>query len=253
LLEHLRRVPSRRPTGRLDLVLTTTIASGGSATRLAPATVNRIFAAISSFYEYLIVSGRWPTENPIQQRPDPALARVPDRHRPFMGLASHQRPVRRVVRVRTIQRLPRPLDEEQVAALLGSLKRWRDRAMMLLMLHGGLRPGEVLSLHLDDVHSGRRRVIVRYHTDHPKGARTKSRTERVVDLHESATLETVSRYVMDERPRDAQSPFVFLVGGQSGKRCEPLSYAALVRLFQRRCDALGHIGTRRPGRQPRWS
>jgi integrase len=122
LLEYLRRVPSRRPTGRLDLVLTTTSASGGSATRLAPATVNRIFAAISSFYEYLIVSGRWPTENPIQQRPDPALARVSDRHRPFMGLASHQRPVRRVVRVRTIQRLPRPLDEEQVAALLGSLK-----------------------------------------------------------------------------------------------------------------------------------
>jgi hypothetical protein len=85
LLEHLRRVPSRRPTGRLDLVLTTTIAGEGSATRLAPATVNRIFAAISSFYEYLIVSGRWPTENPIQQRPDPALVRVSDRHRPFMG------------------------------------------------------------------------------------------------------------------------------------------------------------------------
>ena len=47
LLEHLRRVPSRRPTGRLDLVLATTIASGASATRLAPATVNRIFAARS--------------------------------------------------------------------------------------------------------------------------------------------------------------------------------------------------------------
>ena len=239
LLEHLRRVPSRRPTGRLDLVLTTTIASGGSATRLAPATVNRIFAAISSFYEYLIVSGRWPTENPIQQRPDPALARVSDRHRPFMGLASRQRPVRRVVRVRTIQRLPRPLDEEQVAALLGALTRWRDRALVLLMLHGGLRPGEVLSLQLTDVQYGRRRIIVRYHTDHPKGARTKSRTERVVDLHESATLESVSRYVMDERPRDAQTPFVFLVGGHGGKRYEPLSYAALVRLFQRRCDALG--------------
>ena len=156
-----------------------------------------------------------------------------------MGLASHQRPVRRVVRVRTIQRLPRPLDEEQVAVLVGSLKRWRDRAMVLLMLHGGLRPGEVLSLHLDDVQYGRRRIIVRYHTDHPKGARTKSRTERVVDLHESATLESVSRYVMDERPRDAETPFVFLVGGHGGKRYEPLSYAALVRLFQRRCDALG--------------
>ena len=238
LLEHLRRVPSRRPARRLDLVLTTTTAAGSSATRLAAATVNRILAAISSFYEYLIVAGRWPTENPIQRRPDPALARVSDRHRPFMGAASRQRPVRRVVRVKTIQRLPRPLDEEHVAALLGTLDRWRDRAMVLLMLHGGLRPGEVLCLHLADVQYGRRRVIVRYHTDHPKGARTKSRTERVVDLHEPATLEAVSRYVMDERPRDAQTPLIFLVGGHGTKRREPLSYAALVRLFQRRCDAL---------------
>jgi hypothetical protein len=119
LLEYLRQVASGGPTALLDLVLATTIASGGSATRLAPATVSRIFAASSSFYEYLIVSGRRPTENPIQQRPDPAFARVSDRHWPFMWVASCQRPVRRVVRVRTIQRLPRPLDEEPLAALLG--------------------------------------------------------------------------------------------------------------------------------------
>jgi integrase len=128
-------------------------------------------------YEYLIAPGHWQSENPMQQRPDPVLARVSERHRPFMGAASRQRPVRRVVRVKTIQRLPRPLEEDQVAALLGTLGRWRDRAMVLLMLHGGLRPGEVLCLHPDDVQYGRQRVIVRDHTDHPKGARTKSRTE----------------------------------------------------------------------------
>jgi len=238
LLEYLRQVPARRPAQRLDLVLTTTT-DGHSATRLAPATINRTFAAVSSFYEYLIVSGRWSAENPIQQRPDPALARVSERHRPFIGPASRQHPVRRVVRVKTVQRLPRPLESHQVDALLGSLRRWRDRALVLLMLQGGLRPGEVLSLHLEDVQYGRRRVIVRYRTDHPKGARTKSRTERVVDLHEPATLEAVSRYVMDERPREAETPIVFLIGGRSAKRCEPLSYAALVKLFQRRCERLG--------------
>jgi integrase len=144
-----------------------------------------------------------------------------------------------VVRVKTVQRLPRPLESHQVEALLRSLRRWRDRALVLLMLQGGLRPGEVLTLHLEDVQYGRRRVIVRYRTDHPKGARTKSRTERVVDLWEPATLEAVNRYVMDERPREADAPFVFLVGGRGTKRCEPLSYAALVKLFQRQCDRLG--------------
>ena len=50
------------------------------------------------------------------------------------------------------------------------------------MLHGGLRPGEVLTLQLSDVQYGRKRVVIRYCTDHPKRARTKSRTERVVDV-----------------------------------------------------------------------
>ena len=56
LLEYLRQVPSRRRAQRLDLVLCTTDA-GHAATRLAPATINRIISAISSFYEFLIVSG----------------------------------------------------------------------------------------------------------------------------------------------------------------------------------------------------
>src|SRR5438105_15603222 len=99
LLDYLRRLPSRRPAQRLDLVLTTTT-DGYSATRLAPATINRIFAAVSSFYEYLIISGRWSAENPIQQRPDPALARVSERHRPFIGPASRHRPIRRLLRVK---------------------------------------------------------------------------------------------------------------------------------------------------------
>src|SRR5438045_3149677 len=83
-------------------------------------------------------------------------ARVSERHRPFMGAASRQRAVRRAVRVKTVQHLPRPLSERHVAALFGSLRRWRDRAVLLLMLQGGLRPGEALSLHLEDVQYGRR-------------------------------------------------------------------------------------------------
>ena len=238
LLEYLRQLPSRRPARRLGLVLATTTA-GQSVTCLAATTVNRIFATVSSFYEYLILLGRRTSENPMHLRPDPALARVSQRHVPFMGLASRQRPVRRAVRVRTVIRLPRPLSAEHISALLGSLSCWRDRALMLLMLDGGLRPGEALSLHLEDVQYGRRRVIVRYRTDHPKGARSKSRTERVVDLHKPGTLEALSRYVMDERPRGVESPIIFLIGGRGSRRGEALSYAALVKLFQRHCERVG--------------
>jgi integrase len=238
LLEHLRRLPSRRASQRLGLALCTTD-SGRAITRLSATTVNRVLAAVSSFYEYLIVADQFAPENPIQRRLDPALARVEERPRAFLEGVSRQRPVRRVVRVKTVQHLPRPLSEEQVDLLFASLRRWRDKAIVLLMLQGGLRPGEVLTLHLEDIQYGRRRVVVRYRTDHPKLVRTKSRTERLVDLHEPAALAAVSAYVLQERPREADSSLLFLVGGGGRKRCEPLSYDALVKLFARHCERLG--------------
>ena len=124
----------------MTLTVVTTDA-GTPATKLAATTVNRILAAVSSFYEYLILAGRLDTANPIEKRPDPALARVSERHQPFMGRASRQRPVRRAVRVKTVQRVPRPLDDDQVTKLLGVLRCLRDRTIVLLMLQGGLRPG----------------------------------------------------------------------------------------------------------------
>jgi len=240
-LEYLSTIPSRKQARRLGLVLSTTTTGGTSATRLSPATINRTFAAVSSFYEYLILSGAFTgRENPLQQQvDDQALARVAERHRPFMGRASRQRPIRRSVHVKTVRRVPRPMDDEQIGKLLTSLSLKRDKAMLLLMLHGGLRPGEVLNLQLEDISYARRRVIVRYRTDHPKGARTKSRTERVVDFLQAETLQAVSDYVMHERPSEATSPYVFLVGGRGKRRAEPLSYAALVKLFERHCERLG--------------
>ena len=240
LLEYLRSVPSRGSAQRLYPSLVLTNAQGETGRRLSAATINRALAAVSSFYEYLILSGKLgESENPVRKRPDPALARVPERHKPFVGGMARQKPIRRAVRVKTAMRLPRPLNEKQIELLLGSLNKLRDRAMVLLMLQGGLRPGEILGLKLEDVQYGRRRVAVRYREDHPKGVRTKSRTERVVDLHEPGALEVLSAYVMGERPKDAESPFVFLVGGNGKRRLEPLGYSALVKLFERRCEKVG--------------
>ena len=234
LLGWLRRRPSRRPAQRLGLSLAVP-----EGRLLAPATVARALAAVSSFFEWAIAAELFDGENPLPRRADPALARVAARHRPFAGAASRQQPVRRTVRVGLPVRLPRPMTEPEVAALVGSLTRLRDLAMVLLMLDGGLRPGEVLGLQLADIAYGRRRVLIGKRDDHPRGVRQKSRHERVVDVHEPRTLDAVSRYVLHERPAESPSPFVFLVGGSGPRRCEPLSYAALVRLFARRLDALG--------------
>ena len=237
-LEYLRTTPTRRPVQRLSLVRSGSH-EGHAVTYLTAATINRILAAVSSFYEYLIVAGQLPdAENPLQKVDDLAQARVSERHRPFLGSASRQRPIRRIVRVKLVQRVPRPLSHDQVAQLLGALRRWRDKAILLLMLQGGLRPGEVLNLHLEDIQYGRRRVVIRYRTDHPRGVRTKSRTERLVDLHEPEALHALSTYIMQERPTDTDNPLVFLVGGHGKHRHAALSYAALVKGFARTCARL---------------
>jgi integrase len=238
LLAYLRTLFSPHPVQRSGLALATT-EHGQPVRRLAPKTINRILAAVSSFYEYTILAGLFPAANPLEKIPDPMAQRLTERHRPFLEGIRRSHPIRRRVGVRTVDRLPRALEIHQVTALLAALRSTRDVALIRLMLDGGLRPGEVLSLHLEDVAYGRRRVFIRRRCDHPKGLRTKSRVERVVDLHEPVTLEAVNTYVMTERPTDAPSPFVFLVGGRGRRRHEPLSYPALVKLFRRACHRAG--------------
>jgi integrase len=236
LLEYLRQFESRGHTRSLGPALATE--GGQTVRRLSPTTINRVLAAVSSFYEYMIISGQWGDENPLCKQSDYETLHVSKRQRRFSRDVSLQRPIRRIVRVRTVQRVPRPMTAEQIGQLLASLKLWRDKAIMVLMLDGGLRPGEVLNLHLEDIQYGRRRIVIRYRTDHPRGARTKSRTERVVDLLIPETLQSVSTYVARERPQDTDSPFVFLVGGQGEGRNRPLSYGALVKTFARHCERL---------------
>jgi hypothetical protein len=83
-LKHLRSATARRPTQRLGLAVVPR--TGRGVTGLAPESITRVLAAVSSFYEYLILSGQLhERDNPIQVRLDPALARVSERHRPALG------------------------------------------------------------------------------------------------------------------------------------------------------------------------
>jgi hypothetical protein len=91
---------------------------------------------------------------------------------------------------------------------------------------------------LDDIAYGRRRVMVRVRDDHPHGVRARSRAEPVVDLFEPEALAAVSDYVLRERPTEATSPFVFLVGAR------PPPLPAI--------DLPGAGSSGRPGGDPSW-
>ncbi|MFE3519623.1 tyrosine-type recombinase/integrase [Streptomyces sp. NPDC059166] len=234
-LEWLRLVSSSRRARRLELGVAT-----GEGRLLSPKTCNRVLAAVSSFYEFLIVSEQYAgRDNPIVKNVDQAAARVPDRYRPPLMNARRQQPVRRVLRVKTVEPVPRPMPDDVYRALLDELRTRRDLALLEVMWEGGLRPGEVLGLQLEDISYGQRRVTVRKRDDHPRGVRQKSRRDRVVDLWEGRALAALNAYVMRERPADVDTPWVFLVGGRGKRRGEPLGYDALVRMFARAAQRAG--------------
>ena len=72
----------------------------------------------------------------------------------LLGHLARPKP-RSKLRVREPRRLPRGLDRAETAALLGSFRTDRDRAIAGLMLLSGLRSAEVLGLQVADVDIGR--------------------------------------------------------------------------------------------------
>ncbi len=128
LLGWLRRRPNRRGTQQPGKS-----AVGTQGRVLAPSTVARALAAVSSFYQWAVATERFAGQNPLQRRRDLALARVPARHQPFTGAASRQLPTRREVRVSVPSRLPRPVNDADITALLESISTSRDLAIVLLI------------------------------------------------------------------------------------------------------------------------
>jgi site-specific recombinase XerD len=111
------------------------------------------------------------------------------------------------------------LDRRETAALLGSLRSWRDRAMAGLMLLCGLRAGEVLALDVADVDIGGRWLRVT-----GKGAKQR----RVpLDVDVAGLIQT---YLLAERP-DTTSPRLFVVA-KGANRGQPLTPAGLRTIFR---------------------
>jgi site-specific recombinase XerD len=129
--------------------------------------------------------------------------------------------------VRQPQRLPESVDPDDVAAFLSDLGTHRDRAMVLAMVLGGLRAGEVRSLRLADIDMGLRRVRVV-----GKGNR-----ERIVPVDAVFFAECVA-YLREERPEGCATAecFVVLRGPTRG---QPLTEAGLRKIFRVHRDRSG--------------
>lgn len=170
---------------------------------LAASTIKRRLATVSSLFDYLVLRGIC-DRNPVPRS-------LGARHARGSGAGHGAR--RGAPLVRAPRKLPRVLAPAEVVALVGALRTHRDRAMVALMLHGGLRRCEVLGLRLQDVHVGDRRVFV------VEGKGGHQRLVPVADVF----FTTLADYLTSERPQDSQGEHVFAVlkGPNRGGRLTP--------------------------------
>jgi integrase/recombinase XerD len=186
----------RRPKGVLSL------ADGSKG--LSAATIRRRVATVSSFFDYLVMRGD------VQKNPVP-------RGQPLKDGLRLRRPI---PFLRSPNRLPQVLNDEEIEAFLGSLRTHRDRAIFLLMLVAGLRKQEVADLQLADIHPGKRQVVVR------NGKGGKERVTYASDLF----FKSLQQYLVHERPdTNADALFVVLKGVRRG---EPLSAHGIITILE---------------------
>lgn len=152
-----------------------------------------------------------------------------------LGLHLVSRRQRVQLRVKAPRRIIEPLTGAEVRQFLRTLRRYRDLAIVYLMLLCGLRSAEVLALRLGDVlvEDGQLRI-------HGKGNR-----ERVLPLPQVVARATAD-YVRWERPTSGVSARLFVIL-QGPRRGRPMTMAGLRSLFRhrRRDRAVAHANPHR--------
>jgi integrase/recombinase XerD len=187
------------------------LADGASG--LALSTIKRRLSSVSGLYSYLVATER------VDRNPVPrglVTRRLVSRHRGGTPL------------VRPARQLPRVLDPDDVVALIGALRKWRDRAMVEAMVLGGLRRSEVLGLRFEDIRVGERRVFI---------ADGKGGHQRLVPMS-SRFFDSLAAYLDLERPGDAATDRVFVVlkGQRRGAPLTPKGLEEILTAGRKRAD-----------------
>jgi len=152
-----------------------------------------------------------------------------------MGLQRvHQRSERQL-RVKEPRTLVEPLSVSQVRDLLQSFHRYRDLAIAYLMLLCGLRSGEIRELRVSSVDFDDRRVRIR-------GKGDKERMMPIPKL----LVDLLQRYLSLERPQGSTDHLFLVLRG--ARRAQPMTPAALRRLFRSRREANPALANANPHR-----
>jgi integrase/recombinase XerD len=197
-----------------------------TASRRAPATVNRHLAAVFGLYDFHARSGLELAASLVAWR---RVAR--GSYRPFLHHATKGRPVRtRPIKLRVPRRLPATLNAEEICAVLAACTRLRDRFLVALLAETGMRVGQALGLRHGDFVSRRQECHIVPRADNANGARAKTHMVSVVPV--SVPLVRLYSDYLHTEYGELDSDYVF-VNLWAEPRGHPLRYDAVAKLVLR--------------------
>ncbi len=189
-----------------------------------PRSINRRLVTARSFYEF-VTGHEMPRGIGVSTHGPHYRGRGRERS---LGLHTRRRQQHLRLRVKVPRMLIEPLAAEQVRAFLRTVKRYRDMAIVYLLLLCGLRSQETLNMEIDDINVDDQISPSSSHIRvHGKGSK-----ERVVPLPKALTR-AILGYLRLERPPACPTRRLFVVL-QGPRRGLPMTPAGLRSLFRHR-------------------
>ncbi len=202
--------------------------------RLSERSVNTILAAVASFYRYHVQRGQV-LANPVLYE---EVSNRFSRFKPFLVHTSRGKMTRRGVTLREPKRRIRPIGDEAFARFQDETHNVQFQCILLLMRDGGLRVGEVLGLHIQDLEFHRNGVVIRRRAGLANGALAKGMVEheeRFIEL--TPEVMALLDHLVLHHTFETDQVFVVLNKSARNQRGEstygtPLSRHALKAMFR---------------------
>jgi len=196
-----------------------------SVAKRSNSTINNILSVVSSFYQFQKKLGKVN----IQLTEENDFFRSP-----YKSLLHHIKKTksgqRSLLKVKQHKQQPKTLTRSQVQIIKSHCTSFRDKFLISLLYETGMRIGEALGLHHEDIKTWSNEIIICRRDDNENNAYAKSKKEYIVHVS-SSLMARYADYVMQEC-RDIQSDYVF-VNLRAPLRGRPYRYQSVQSLFNR--------------------
>lgn len=196
-----------------------------SESKRTESTINAILTALSSFYDFHKQIGK----NVIQLTQ--MVNSSPRQYKPLLHHISKSKPVKsRLIKIKQRKTIPKTITNDQVKLLIDACHSHRDKFLIYLLYETGMRIGQALGLHHEDIKSWDNEIHIKFRSCNINGARSKTSSLNVIHVTKKV-IDLYNQYLTHEY-NALDNSYVF-IQTKTESYGTPLAYSAVIDLFIR--------------------